>query len=128
MDKMNVRKDDFSERHNHLKNLTDLELKARFWQLADQAVEPLVKLAKNNTSPSIERSVLLRMGFSSVEAKAIVDKTIEHHLMGKGAGHAVYKYSTLTRIPIREAGLKLMKGEGWDIVMQAFGADHHEAK
>jgi D-ornithine 4,5-aminomutase subunit alpha len=128
MDKMNVRKDDFSERHNHLKNLTDLELKARFWQLADQAVEPLVKLAKNNTSPSIERSVLLRMGFSSVEAKAIVDKTIEHHLMGKGAGHAVYKYSTLTRLPIREAGLKLMKGEGWDIVMQAFGADRHEAK
>lgn len=128
MDKMNVRKDDFSERHHHLKNLTDSELKARFWQLADQAVEPLVKLAKNNTSPSIERSVLLRMGFSSIEAKAIVDKTIEHHLMGKGAGHAVYKYSTLTRIPIREAGLKLMKGEGWDIVMQAFGAGRHEAK
>jgi D-ornithine 4,5-aminomutase subunit alpha len=68
------------------------------------------------------------MGFSSVEAKIIVDKTIEHHLMGKGAGHVVYQYATLEVLPIREAGLALMRGEGWDKVMKAFGVNVHEAQ
>ncbi len=65
------RTDNFEERRGHLKNLTDDELKGRFWELAEEIVEPLVDLAKKNTTPSIERSVLLRMGFSSIEAKAL---------------------------------------------------------
>jgi len=128
MEKSNVRIDDFETRRKHLVNLTDEELKARFWQLTDQTVAPLVTLAKTHTSPSIERSVLLRMGFSSLEAKTIVDQTIEHHLMGKGAGHCVYKYSVVTKKPIREAGLDLLKGEGWNIVMESFGVIKHETK
>lgn len=121
MDKSNVRIDDFESRRQHLNNLSDEALKAYFWKLIDQSVEPLVSLAKTHTSPSIERSVLLRMGFSSIEAKTIVDQTIEHHLMGKGAGHCVYQYSVITKKSIREAGLSLLKGEGWQEVMSAFG-------
>lgn len=121
MDKSNVRIDDFESRRQHLNNLSDEALKAYFWKLIDQSVEPLVSLAKTHTSPSIERSVLLRMGFSSIEAKTIVDQTIEHHLMGKGAGHCVYKYSVVSSKSIREAGLTLINGEGWQDVMSAFG-------
>ena len=120
MDKANVRQDDFEVRRQHLEKLSDEELKKRFWALVDEAVNPLINLAKTHTSPAIERSVLLRMGFSSIEAKAIVDQTIEHHLMGKGAGHCVYKYSLLKKLSVREAGLILMKGEGWNDVMKAF--------
>ena len=45
-------------------------------QLTGQLVDPLLELAKENTSPAIERSVLLRMGFSSLEAK--VDRRRVH--------------------------------------------------
>lgn len=43
------------------------------------------------TSPAVERSVLLRMGFSSIEAKAIVDGCIEHNLIAHGAGNVIYR-------------------------------------
>ena len=33
------------------------------------------------------------MGFSSIEAKSIVDGAIDRGLMGKGVGHIVYKTS-----------------------------------
>ena len=65
MNTKKVREDDYLKRREHLKDLSDQELKERFWQLAEQAVKPLVDLAYKNTSPAIERSVLLRMGFSS---------------------------------------------------------------
>jgi len=123
MDKSNVRQDDYEIRRKHLENLTDEELKQRFWGLIDEAVKPLVDLANTHTSPAIERSVLLRMGFSSLEAKAIVDHTIEHHLMGKGAGHCVYRYSIMQKQSIRDAGLSLMKGEGWEDILKAFGVN-----
>jgi len=112
--------DDYESRRVHLKNLTDEELKEYFWKLADQTVSPLLELAKNNTSPSIERSVLMRMGFSSMEAKAIVDKVIAHQMMGKGCGHIVYRYSTLKGISIREAGLSLSGDIGFDEVLDSF--------
>ena len=65
------REDDFEKRREHLKNLTDEQLYERFWSLTEQIVKPMVDLAYKHTSPSIERSVLLRMGFSSLEAEAI---------------------------------------------------------
>ena len=67
------RTDDFQERRAHLANLTDDQLEARFWELANKLVDPLLKMGYEYTSPAVERSVLLRMGFSSIEAKAIVD-------------------------------------------------------
>ena len=56
-----IREDDFQERRKHIANLTDEELYERFWQLTEQVVEPLLELGRKNTTPSVERAVLLRM-------------------------------------------------------------------
>lgn len=104
----------YEERREHLKDLTDEELKERFWKLSEEIMNPLVDLAKKNTSPSIERSVLLRMGFSSMESKGIVEGVIDRGLMSKGAGHVVYKLSKSEGLSVRDAGLKLLDGELWD--------------
>lgn len=114
------RADDFQERRKHLANLTEDQLEERFWQLAEEIVDPLVELAEKNTSPSIERSVLLRMGFSSIEAQAIVKGAIDRGLLGKGAGHLVYRLAKEKNMEIREAGLKLAEGEMWDDVVTIF--------
>ena len=120
---MKKRLDDFSERRAHLANLSDEELKQRFWDLASQIVEPMLELGRKNTSPSIERSVLLRMGFSSIEAKEIVNKVIDRGLMGKGAGHVVYKLSKEKDMSIREAGLALANGEYLDEITTLFAKE-----
>ena len=108
------RDDDFQKRREHLKNLSDDQLRERFWQLAEQAVEPLLKLGYENTTPAIERSVLLRMGFSSLEVKPIVDGAAERGILGHGAGNIVYRLSKEKNIGIREAGLSLAEGKFWD--------------
>ena len=110
----------FEERRKHLANLSDEELKARFWELGEKIVLPLLELGKVNTSPSIERSVLLRMGFSSLEATKIVNEVIARNLMEKGAGHVVYRLSRETGMSIREAGLALCEDKYWDDVMSFF--------
>ena len=117
---MDKRLDDFKQRRTHLSELSDEELKQRFWRLAEEVVDPMLELGRRHTSPSIERSVLLRMGFSSIEASEIVKRTIENGLMGKGCGHVVYKLSKSQGISIREAGIKLAKGEEWDVVLKLF--------
>ncbi|MGE5559701.1 MAG: ornithine aminomutase subunit alpha [Chloroflexota bacterium] len=115
------RPDDFAQRRQHLAKLSDQELHERFWKLANDVVRPLVELAETNTSPSIERSVLLRMGFSSLEAAAIVKKVMDRGLLGKGAGHIVWRVATDRKLSIRDAGLALARGEHWDAVDAAFG-------
>lgn len=107
------RKDDFQERRKHLAGLNSDQLNQRFWELLDQVVDPLVKLAQTHTSPAIERSVLLRMGFSSLEAKAIVERCQELGLLGKGAGDVVLKAAEVSGKPYREAGLELVAGKLW---------------
>ncbi|HKL11413.1 MAG TPA: ornithine aminomutase subunit alpha [Clostridia bacterium] len=114
------RKDDFNDRRSHLENLTDEELKSRFWELSERIVRPMIDMAGKYTSPSIERSILLRMGFSSIETKAIVEQTIDRGLMGKGAGHVVYRLSLIKECSIREAGEMLLNGNGWDEVIVSF--------
>lgn len=121
MDRHKTRSDDFIERRSNLATLTDSQLKDRFWHLADQATEPLIELAYKHTSPAIERSVLLRMGFSSIEASSLVKKVISHNLIGKGAGHVVYRCSQLQNSSIREAGLDLINDLHWSKVMNSFG-------
>ncbi len=121
MKKHNTRPDDFEKRRAHLKNKSDAELKTIFWDLADKATKPLVDLAYKNTSPSIERSILLRMGFSSLEAGALVEKIIEHEFMGKGAGGVVYRLSILKNISVREAGLLLLEDKEWPLVKESYG-------
>ncbi|MBN2559240.1 MAG: ornithine aminomutase subunit alpha [Clostridia bacterium] len=108
------REDDFQERRKHLVNLSDEELKARFWDLAGAAVDPLLEIARTHTTPSIERSILLRMGFSSLEAKPLVEMAIDRGLIGKGVGHLVYKASKQNNLSIREAGLAMLEGRLWD--------------
>ncbi len=114
------REDDFQQRRAHLATLSDEELKARFWALTEQLVDPLLTLARENTTPAIERSVLLRMGFSSLEAKAIVDGCTEKSLLGYGAGNVAYRYAKHTNLPIREAGLALMKPAEMDKAAMLF--------
>ncbi|MCL2621337.1 MAG: ornithine aminomutase subunit alpha, partial [Defluviitaleaceae bacterium] len=99
---------------------SDQELKDKFWKLTEQVVDPLLKLGYENTTPAIERSVLLRMGFSSLEVKPIVDGALERNLLGHGAGHIVYKLAKHKNIPIREAGLALADGRYWDETVALF--------
>jgi D-ornithine 4,5-aminomutase subunit alpha len=110
------RTDDFAQRRKHLAALSDEQLKQRFWELTAQVVEPLLELGRKNTTPSIERSVLLRMGIASMDCKTIVDGCIERRLMGKGAGHVVYKLSREKNISIKEAAAMLAAGKGWEIL------------
>lgn len=114
------RADDFEIRRQHLAHLNGDELNQRFWELVEQVVEPLMALGRGNTTPSIERSVLLRMGFSSIESRAIVEGVIDRGLMAKGAGHVVYKLSKCRGISIREAGLNLVEGRLWDEAISLF--------
>ncbi len=62
------------------------------------------------------------MGFSSIEAQAIVDGAIDRGLLGKGAGHIVYRLAKEKDLEIREAGLKLVQGEMWEDIMKIFKA------
>ncbi|MFP4200148.1 MAG: ornithine aminomutase subunit alpha [Clostridia bacterium] len=116
------REDDFPSRREHLEDLTDEQLARRFWELAREVVDPLVDLAREHTSPSIERSVLLRMGFSSVEAGHLVRDIADRELLGKGAGHVVLRAARALDVDVRTAGLELIEGRGWDTVEDAFGS------
>ena len=108
------REDDFEIRRRHLANLSDEELYNRFWELTEKIVDPLIDLAYHNTSSSIERSVLLRMGFSSFEADAIVTEGLKAGLLGKGMGDVVLKYAQLKNRSYLEAGRELAEGKGWN--------------
>lgn len=110
------REDDFEKRREHLKNLSDEQLNARFWELLEKTVDPLLDLAKTHTSPSVERSVLLRMGFSSIEAKPLVEMAIDRELISKGVGHLVYKVAKENNLSIRDAGLEMLDGKHWDSI------------
>jgi len=108
------REDDFNTRRKHLKEMDDVQLKAYFWELAEKVVDPLLALGYENTTASIERSVLLRIGFSSLEVKPIVEGAIANNLLGHGAGNIVYRLSKDRDISIRDAGLALSRGELWE--------------
>lgn len=110
----------FEQSRTHLIKLSDEELYSYFWELAEKIVDPLIKLARNYTSPSIERSILLRMGFSSQESQILVKKCIDNDLMRKGAGNVVYSYSKYKHMNIRQAGLQLIEIDNWTEVKQLF--------
>ena len=108
------RADDFAERRKHIANLTDEELYNRFWELTEQVVAPLLELGQKNTTPSVERSVLLRMGISSLDTQKIVEGCMDRGLIAHGTGHVVYRLSKEKNIPIQEAGSLLAQGKCWD--------------
>lgn len=110
------REDDFEKRREHIKDLTDAELYNRFWKLTEDIVNPMIELAKTHTTPSIERSVLLRMGFSSIEAGTMVKEGTKWNLLGKGIGNVVLTYAELKNMPYLAAGAELANGIGWELV------------
>lgn len=114
------RPDDFEVRREHLKNLSEAELEKRFWELAEKIVDPMIELARTNTTPAVERSVLLRMGFSSLEAKDIVEGVLDRGLMGKGAGNIVWRLAKELNRDYREVGRELGNGQHWDRVLEIF--------
>ncbi|MCH8613728.1 D-ornithine 4,5-aminomutase subunit OraS [Arsenicicoccus dermatophilus] len=93
----------FARRQAELDAMSDEDLKARFWELSHQMMEPVVELARTHTSPSIERSILLRMGIDSVSSHGVVDKIHDKGLLGKGAGHVVLKVSHKLGCDVRAA-------------------------
>ena len=110
------RPDDFTERRARLRGLSDQQLHERFWSLVDRIVAPLVDEARTHTTPSIERSVLLRMGLSSLEAKDLVARLVERGFLGRGAGRLVLELAGRHGVSVREAGLALLEGRHWDEV------------
>jgi len=108
------RPDDFASRRAHLRELSSDELHARFWRLAEEIVAPLVESARTHTTPAIERSVLLRMGFSSAEAKTLVAAMEDRGWLGQGVGRLVLDLSRRRGIPVREAGQALLAGRHWE--------------
>ncbi|MCL2873792.1 MAG: ornithine aminomutase subunit alpha [Defluviitaleaceae bacterium] len=114
------RQDDFSTRREHLKNLTDEQLYEKFWSLAGEIVQPMLDLGYKNTTPSVERSILLRMGFSSLEIKPIVEGVMNKGLMGKGCGNVIWRLAEKKGVSVREAGLLLADGKEWDTVDSLF--------
>ena len=111
---MKERTDDFSSRREHLKNMSDRQLHDHFWTLVEQIVQPLVEEARTHTSPSIERSVLLRMGFSSLETKPLINRMQEKGLLGHGAGNLILKLAQKKGLSVRKAGLGLIDGKYWE--------------
>jgi len=116
-----AREDTFREARAHLSDLTDEQLEARFWSLTQEIVDPLVELARTHTSPSIERSVLMRMGVDSVTCMAVVSECETRGLLGHGAGHVVLHCAQAWDVDAPAAAAKLASGEGWETVAEKWG-------
>ncbi len=112
--KQTARPDDFATRRTHLQGLSDQELHNYFWQLVERIVQPLVDEARTHTSPAIERPVLLRMGFNSMDAKALVDAMAERGLLGHGAGRLVLELAKRKGISLEQTGAALLAGDYWE--------------
>jgi D-ornithine 4,5-aminomutase subunit alpha len=108
------RADDFALRRQRLQAMSDEELHTYFWSLVEKIVAPLIEEARTHTTPSIERSVLLRMGFSSIETKALVEQMGQRGLLGHGAGRLVLELAKVKGISVREAGTALLAGRYWE--------------
>jgi len=108
------RPDDFEQRRKKLQGMSDEELHHHFWHLVEKIVEPLIEEARTHTTPAIERSILLRMGFSSIEAKQLVEKMLEYNLLGHGAGRLILELAKAKQLSIRETGAALLSGQYWE--------------
>ncbi len=116
-----AREDTFAEARKHLQGFSDADLEARFWELAQRCVDPMVELARTHTSPSIERSVLMRMGIDSPTCQAVVAECETRGLLGHGAGHVLLVAMQAWDVDAPTAAAKLAAGEGWDVVEAKWG-------
>ena len=97
-----------------LETATDEQLYERFWQLADRLVDPLIELARTHTSPAVERSILLRMGFNSLQASAFVDRCVREGQLGCGAGAILLRHAQRNDVSIERAFEELVDAESWE--------------
>lgn len=116
-----ARDDTFHQVRRHLEGLTDEQLHQRFWGLTQQIVDPLVALAATHTSPSVERSVLMRMGIDSRTCMAVVAECETRGLLCHGAGHVVLVCMQEWDVEAPAAAARLAGGEGWEIVSAKWG-------
>jgi D-ornithine 4,5-aminomutase subunit alpha len=107
----------FEQRRAQLRQLTDEELKAHFWELCEQVMAPVVELARTHTSPSIERSVLLRMGIDSLSSHGVVERIHQAGLLGKGAGRVVLEVAERRNCDVRTAAAAILES---DEILQGF--------
>ena len=108
----------FEQRREVLSQMSDAELKARFWELCEQVVEPIMGLARTHTSPSIERSILLRMGIDSLSSHGVVERIYEAGLLGKGAGHVVLRLAQKHEVDVRTAATMILENK--DVLKELF--------
>jgi D-ornithine 4,5-aminomutase subunit alpha len=99
----------YERRRQELDQMTDEQLKDRFWMLCNELIHPIIDLARTHTSPSIERSVVLRMGIDSLTAHGVVDRIYEAGLLGKGAGHVLLKLAEKQGTDVRGAALAILE-------------------
>lgn len=99
----------FEQRREKLKQMTNEQLKAHFWELCDQLVNPLIDLARTHTSPSIERAVLLRMGIDSLSSQGVVERIYQAGLLGKGAGHVLLKLAEKQGTDVKRAAAAILE-------------------
>ncbi|HEX5405286.1 MAG TPA: D-ornithine 4,5-aminomutase subunit OraE [Pseudonocardiaceae bacterium] len=97
-----------TDRSARLRALPLDELRTRFWALARLVVEPLAASARTHTSPSIERSVLLRMGLDSGQAKELVDLAVRDGWLGDGVGGVLRRHADEHGISIDDAHAALL--------------------
>ena len=116
-----MRADEYLAWRTHLADLTDAEMEERFWDLVEQIVDPLIDLARTHTSPSVERSVLMRMGIDSPTCNAVVNEVDKRGLLGHGAGHIVWHCAQAWKTDVRAAAGKLAAGKGWETVDAKWG-------
>lgn len=99
----------FEKRQAELKQLSDEQLKARFWELCNRVVEPVIDLARTHTSPSIERAILLRMGIDSISSHGVVEQIYQAGLLGKGAGHVLLKLAQVRGTDVKSAAAAILE-------------------
>jgi D-ornithine 4,5-aminomutase subunit alpha len=114
------RHDDYETRRAALVGLDDAALHALFWDLARRVVEPLLELARTHTTPSIERSVLARLGVPSPEAAAVVEGCLARGILGHGAGHVLLRTARAANLTPVEAAARLAAGELWEHAERTF--------
>ncbi|MES9905658.1 MAG: D-ornithine 4,5-aminomutase subunit OraS [Sedimenticola sp.] len=98
----------------HNEALDDGELHEEFWILINQVADPLMEGARTHTTPAIEHSLLLRMGFDCDESTQLVRRMEALNLLGYGAAHLVLKLARLKGLRVREAGMALLGNRYWD--------------
>lgn len=114
------RTDDFQERRVHLANLTDDQLEARFWELANKLVDPFLKWVTSTPHPPLNVPFCCAWGFLPSKQKPLLTAAIEHNLIAHGAGNVIYRLAKAQNSEIRPAGLALADGKLWDEAEKLF--------